>query len=135
MVIEEHGLVIDNDVHFKRDMLKAVHHLGTQVGDVVITHDQHNPPVELVKNLIPCGCVAKDEVAQVEHQVILANYTVPVANQRLVHLFDTFEGTVAVAQDACVIEMGVRREEHLLPRERVPGFHFVGLLQDHADSV
>ena len=75
--------------------------------DVVVTHNQHNPSVELVKEAVPHFSTAKSEVSQVEHQVILADDTVPVLDERLVHLFNIAEGTIAVAQDGCVAEVCV----------------------------
>ena len=107
MVIQEDGLVVNDDIQLKCDLLEAFKHFGSQVIDVVVTHNQHNPSVELVKETVPHFCSAKGEVAQVEHQVILADYTVPVLDERLVHLFNIAEGTIAVAQDGCVAEVGV----------------------------
>ena len=107
MVIEEDGLIVNDDVQLKCDLLEAFKHFGSQVIDVVVAHNQHNSTVELVKEAVPHFSTAKSEVSQVEHQVILADDTVPVLDERLVHLFNIAEGTVAVAQDGSVVEVGV----------------------------
>lgn len=135
MVIEEDGLIINDDVQLKCDLLEAFKHFGSQVIDVVVAHNQHNPSVELVKETVPHFSSAESEIAQVEHQVILADHTVPVLNERLVHLFNVTEGTIAVAQDGCVSEVGIRREKHVHPRERIPGFQFACLHQVQGNRV
>lgn len=135
MVVEEDGLVVNDDVQFKCDMLKAFKHLGTQVIDVVVAHNQNNPSVELVKEAVPHFCSSEGEVAQVEDQVILADDTIPVLDERLVHLFNIAEGTIAVTQDGCVAEVSVRREKHLLSRERIPRFQFACLHQVQGNRV
>ena len=135
MVVEEDGLVVNDDVQFKCDMLEAFKHFGTQVIDVVVAHNQHNPSVEMVKEAVPHFSSAKSEVTQVGNQVILADHTVPILDKRLVHLFNIAEGTIAVTQDGCVAEVGVRSEKHLHSRERIPRFQFACLHQVQGNRV
>ena len=61
-----------------------------------------------------------------EYGVIGLDYSVPVLNQRLVHLVYVLEGAVAISDDIGVIEMRIGREERVLGVEFV--VHVIVLL-------
>lgn len=62
-----------------------------------------------------------------EYGVIGLDYSVPVLNQRLVHLVYVLEWAVAISDDIGVIEMRIGREERVLGVEFVVHVFFTNL--------
>lgn len=60
-----------------------------------------------------------------EYGVIGLDYSVPVLNQRLVHLVYVLEWAVAISDDIGVIEMRIGREERVLGVEFVVHVFFL----------
>ena len=112
IVIEVYLLLPYLDAHLHCHVLEAADESLLHVFQVVVADDQIDLAVEPVKNFCPFGRTSKAEVAKMEYDVIRTDNGVPVADQFLVHLLCASEWTVTVPDDVCVVEVGVRSEEH-----------------------
>ena len=106
-------------VHLHCYKLKPVREALTEVFQVMIAEYQVDLSVQAVKNLGPFGGSSQTKIAQVEYGVIGLNYSVPVLNQRLVHLIYVLEGAVAESDYVGMVEMRIGREERVLGVEFV----------------
>lgn len=93
-------------------MFKASDKSLTDILQVVVTENQAYLAIESVKYLGPFRCTAKTEVAEMEDNVVIVDRSVPVGYQCLVHFCHIIEGTLAVADYICVVEVGVGCKEH-----------------------
>ena len=100
MVVEDNFLFLYLKIHLKCDLLEASNDGIAHVLDVVVADDQVDFAVQLVQYFVPLCCTSEGEIPQVEHLIILADYAVPVLDQRFVHLLDISKGTIAVPNDA-----------------------------------
>lgn len=101
--------------HCHCNVFKAFDKALPDVFEIVITENQINPAVELIKNLIPLFCASKAKVSKVEHSIVFTDNTIPVVYHRLVHLISAFERTLTILDDIGMIEMGIRCKKHLIP--------------------
>ena len=83
--------------------------------------------VQTIKYLGPFGGSSQTEITQVEYGVIGLDYSVPVLNQRLVHLVYVLEWAVAESDYVGMVEMRIGREERVLGVEFVVHVFFTNL--------
>ena len=100
------------NTHLHGHMLKAIDKSLTYILQVVVTKNQVYPSIKPIEHLGPFGCTSKTEISEMKYDVIIADRSVPVGYQCLVHLCRILERTLAVADYICVIEVGVRCKEH-----------------------
>ena len=93
-------------------MLEVFRVILPQVLDVVIAGNKVYFPVQPVQYVYPFGRTAQTEITQVEHDILRADYAVPVGNNRFIHVRHILEGPVTEPDDIGVVEVGVGCKEH-----------------------
>ena len=71
-----------------------------------------NFSVQPIQYVYPFGRAAQTEIAQVEHDILRADYAVPVGNNRFIHVRYILEWPVAEPNDIGMVEVGVGCKEH-----------------------
>ena len=113
-MIENDSLFVNLNVHLKSDIFKSFHDRGSHILDVVVANDEGYPAIELVQDSVPCHNPAKGKIPQVEYHIVFPNHSVPVVNQRSIHLYNVLEWAIAELNDVCMAEMSVGCKEHPL---------------------
>lgn len=84
---------------------------GDGLAIIMVSEQNANPAIQSVKVLADLGLLAMEgKVTQVIDLVVWLHDGVPVVNQRLVHLLNRIEGTLAMADNVLVPKVGVRRK-------------------------
>ena len=93
-------------------MLKVFRIILPQVLDVVVAGDKVYFPVQPVQYVYPFDRTAQTEITQVEHDILRTDHSVPIGNNRLIHVRYILERPVAEPDDIGVVEVGVGCKEH-----------------------
>ena len=68
--------------------------------------------VQPVQYVYPFGRAAQIEITQVKHDILWADHTVPIGNNRFIHVRHILEWPVAEPDDIGVVEVGIGYKEH-----------------------
>lgn len=98
--------------HLHGYMLKAPDKSLSYILQVVVAENQVYTAIKPIEHLSPFGCASKTEVSEMEDDVIIADRLIPVSYQCLVHLSRILEGSLAITNYICVVEVGVRCKKH-----------------------
>ena len=93
-------------------MLEVSRVILPQVLDVVVAGNKVYFPVQPVQYVYPFGRTAQTEITQVEHDILRTDHSVPVGNNRFIHVRYILERPVAEPDDIGVVEVGVGCKEH-----------------------
>ena len=93
-------------------MLKVFRIILPQVLDVVVAGDKVYFPVQPVQYVYPLDRTPQTEITQVEHDILRTDHSVPIGNNRLIHVRYIFEWPVAGPDDIGMVEVGVGCKEH-----------------------
>ena len=83
-----------------------------QVLDVVVAGNKVYFPVQPVQYVYPFGRTAQTKITQVEHDILRTNYSIPISNNRFIHVRHILEWPVAEPDDIGMVEVGVGCKEH-----------------------
>ena len=111
-MIEINLLFIHLDIHLHRYLLEVFRVILPQVLDVVVAVNKVYFPVQSVQYVYPFGRTAQTEITQVEHDILRTDYSIPISNNRFIHVRHIFEWPVAEPDDIGVVEVGVGCKEH-----------------------
>ena len=111
-MIQINLLFIHLDIHLHRYLLEVFRVILPQVLDVVVAGNKVYFPVQPVQYVYPFGGTAQTEIAQVEHDILRTDYSIPISNNRFIHVRHILEWPVAEPDDIGMVEMGVGCKEH-----------------------
>lgn len=111
-MIQINLLFIHLDIHLHCYQLEVFRVILPQVLNVVIAEDKVYFPVQSVQYVYPFGRTAKTEIAQMEHDILRTYHSVPIGNNRFIHVRHILEGSVAEPDDIGVVEVGVGCKKH-----------------------
>ena len=113
-MVEAYRLFLNFDIHLHSNALKSAQYGWAHIPQIVVAHYEVYLAVQSVKNVVPAGSTSKGKISQVEYNVVLADHTIPVANQCLVHLLNIGKWTLTIIQDVDVVEVRVACEEQAI---------------------
>ena len=93
-------------------MLKVFRIILPQDLDVVVAGDKVFFHVQPVQYVYPFGRTAQTKITQVEHDILRTDYSIPISNNRFIHVRHILEGPVAEPDDIGVVEVGVGCKEN-----------------------
>lgn len=112
-VIQVDFLLVDLYVHLHDCQFKSAGVPLPDIFHVMITENKIDFPIQSVKNLGTFMGSSQAKIPQMEHDIILTNYPVPVFDQRFIHIFYIFEWPFAKANDIRMIKVCVRCKIYL----------------------
>lgn len=98
--------------HLHGDVFKVPDKSLTDILQVVVAENQVYTAIKPIEHLSPFGCASKTEISEMKYDVIIADRLIPVSYQCLVHLSRILEGSLAITNYICVVEVGVRCKKH-----------------------
>ena len=108
-------LLIYLNIHLHHNLFKVFPIVLSQVLYVMIASNKIDFSVQPAQYIYPFGRTAQTKIAQVKHDIIRSNYSVPVGNNRFIHMGHIFERPVAKPDDVGMVEVGVGCKEHPAP--------------------
>ena len=93
-------------------MLEVFRVILPQVLDIVVAGNKVYFPVQPVQYVYPFGRTAQTKITQVEHDILRTDYSIPVGNNRFIHVRYILEWPVAEPDDIGMVEVGVGCKEH-----------------------
>lgn len=111
-MIQINLLFIHLDIHLHRYLLEVFRVILPQVLDVVVAGNKVYFPVQPVQYVYPFGRTAQTEITQVEHDILRTDHSIPIGNNRFIHVRHILEGSVAEPDDIAVVEVGVGCKKH-----------------------
>ena len=76
-------------------MLEVFRVILPQVLDIVVAGNKVYFPVQPVQYVYPFGRTAQTKITQVEHDILRTDYSIPVGNNRFIHVRYILEWPVA----------------------------------------
>lgn len=111
-MIQINLLFIHLDIHLHCYLLEVFRVILPQVLDVVVAGNKVYFPVQPVQYVYPFGRTAKTEITQMEHDILRTDYSIPIGNNRFIHVRYILEWPVAEPDNIGVVEVGVGCKEH-----------------------
>lgn len=93
-------------------MLEVFHIILPQVLDVVVACNKIDFPIQPIQYIYPFCRTSQTEIAQVKHDIIRTNHSIPVRNNRFIHVRHILERPAAELDNVRVVEVGVGCKEH-----------------------
>lgn len=114
-MIQINLLLVDLDIHLHRYLLEVFRVILPQVLDVVVAGNKVYSPVQPVQYVYPFGRTTQTEIAQMEYDILRTDHSVPIGNNRFIHVRHILERSVAEPDDIGVVEVGSNVKNTLLP--------------------
>ena len=116
VAVEVEGLMGEQPEGFKEDgtvidLFKAAVTVPLGAAGVVVAHDQTDMSLESGEDLSGFFLAVEGEIPQQIDGILRGNSFIPAADEFLIHLFSRGKGTVLIANDIGMAEMGIGSEK------------------------
>lgn len=105
-------MIVNRHLIVHRYLLEVFRVILPQVLDVVVAGNKVYFPVQPVQYVYPFGRTAQTEITQVEHDILRTDHSIPIGNNRFIHVRHILEWPVAEPDYIGVVEVGVECKEH-----------------------